>query len=43
MAIYVSATNGKDAAIIDPDQQQAITDTTRKLVEMFEQTSRKRQ
>ena len=43
MVDYINATNGEDAAIIDPDQQQAITNTTRKLVEMFEQTSRKRQ
>ena len=31
--------NGEDTAVIDPDQQQAITDTTRKLVEMFEETT----
>ena len=37
--LVAEVTNGEDAAIIDPDQQQAITDTTRKLVEMFEETT----
>lgn len=37
--LVAEVTNGEDAAIIDPDQQQAITDTTRKLVEMFEEST----
>ena len=37
--LVAEVTNGEDGAIIDPDQQQAITDTTRKLVEMFEETT----
>ena len=37
--LVAEVTNGEDGAIIDPDQQQAITDTTRKLVDCLLYTS----